>query len=172
MMFGRGVIGGLLFLSFFMILTFFILRGILNTFRKFITPKTFFPSASLFQTQVDIVALEEIDKMDGTEFEVFIAKLYDALGYFSEVTPPSGDFGADVLTVTGKTKTAIQVKCYCNGRTVGVEAINEVLGGAGYSNAQRKMVITNRYYTKAAIQSAERNNVELINRDGLLPLLK
>jgi restriction system protein len=64
--------------------------------------------------------MEEIDRMEGIEFEVFLSKLYDALGYFAEVTPPSGDFGADVITVKEKVKTVIQAKCYgeCNRQVV------------------------------------------------------
>ncbi|MEC1526075.1 restriction endonuclease [Neobacillus niacini] len=48
----------------------------------------------------------------------------------------------------------------------------KVCGGAGYWNAQNKVVITNRYFTKSAILSAERNNVKLIDRDGLQLLLR
>lgn len=118
------------------------------------------------------LGMDEIDRMSGTEFELLIAKLYDAFGYFTEVTPPSGDFGADVLTVKNKTKTAIQAKCYGEGRAIGVEAVNEVVGGAGYWNATRKIVITNQYFTNAAIESAKRNDVILVNRDGLQVLLK
>jgi HJR/Mrr/RecB family endonuclease len=94
------------------------------------------------------------------------------MGYFSEVTSSSGDFGADVITIKDKTKTVIQAKCFGQGQSVGVEAINEICGGAGYWNAQKKMVITNRYFTKSAILSAGRNNVKLIDRDGLQLLLR
>jgi restriction endonuclease Mrr len=43
-----------------------------------------------------------------------------------------------------------------------------------YWNAQNKVVITNRYFTKSAILSAERNNnnVKLIDRDDLQLLLR
>jgi hypothetical protein len=160
-------IGGLLYISFFIGLFYFIVRGIWDRLKNvtsfFSTPK---------RPKVQFVAINEIDKMSGTQFELFLSKLYDGLGYFSEVTPPSGDFGADVITIKNKTKTVIQAKCYGEGKSVGVEAINEVCGGAGYWNAQKKMVITNRYFTKSAIVSAERNNVTLINRDGLQLLLR
>jgi hypothetical protein len=35
-----------------------------------------------------------------------------------------------VITVKDKTKTVIQAKCFGEGQSVGVEAINEVCGGA------------------------------------------
>lgn len=76
-----------------------------------------------------------------------------------------------MITVKEKVKTVIQAKCYGEGKTVGVEAINEVCGGAGYWKAQKKMVITNRYFTQSAILSAKRNQVKLIDREGLQNLL-
>jgi HJR/Mrr/RecB family endonuclease len=88
------------------------------------------------------------------------------------VTPQAGDFGADVITVKEKTKNVIQAKCFGENQSVGVEAINEVCGDAGYWNAQNKVVITNRYFTKSAILSAEKNNVKLINRDGVQLFLR
>jgi hypothetical protein len=53
-----------------------------------------------------------------------------------------------------------------------LEAVNEVLGGAGVWKAHRKIVITNRYFTKKAVISADSNNVQLIDRDGLQLLLQ
>ncbi|GGH73243.1 hypothetical protein GCM10007096_00270 [Pullulanibacillus pueri] len=116
--------------------------------------------------------IEHIDRMTGTEFEVFLAKLFDGLGYYTEVTPSSGDFGVDVKMIKNKTLTAIQAKCYGEGKTVGVKAINEVVGGAGYWKADKKMVITNRYFTDAAIKTAVRNHVKLVDREGLRILLQ
>jgi hypothetical protein len=163
----NNIIGGLIFLSFFFGLIYFVVRGIFDWCKN-----TNFVINSLKQTKVNFVAIEEIDRMDGRQFELFLSKLYDGLGYFSEVTPSSGDFGADVITIKDKTKTVIQAKCFGQGQSVGVEAINEICGGAGYWNAQKKMVITNRFFTKSALLSAERNNVKLIDRDGLQLLLR
>lgn len=116
------------------------------------------------------IEISEVDKMTGTEFELFLAKLYDGLGYYSEVTPHT-DYGIDVLTIRDKIKTGIQAKCYGEGHSVGVKAINEVCGGGGVYNVHKKLVITNRYYSKQAIFSAKANNIELIDRDGLQRLI-
>ncbi|MCM3669011.1 restriction endonuclease [Mesobacillus maritimus] len=163
----HNIIGGLLYLSFFICLIYFIFKGIWDWCKNIN-----FGISSSKRTKVNFVAIEEIDSMDGRQFELFLSKIYDGLGYFSEVTPPSGDFGADVITIKDKTKTVIQAKCYGDRQSVGVEAINEVCGGAGYWNAQKKIVITNRYFTKSAILSAERNNVKLVDRDDLQLLLR
>lgn len=130
-----------------------------------------FPSLTLNkhskQLQLDI---EEIDKMDGKEFEVYLAELYDGLGYYTEVTPHT-DYGIDVIVIKDKIKAGIQAKCYGEGRTVGVDAVNEVCGGAGYWNVQKKIIITNRYFTKKALISAQHNEIEMINRNGLKLLI-
>lgn len=118
--------------------------------------------------QIDI---EEIDKMDGKEFEIYLAKLFNGMGYYTEVTPHT-DYGIDVIVIKNKISAGIQAKCYGEGRTVGVEAVNEVCGGAGYWNVQKKIIITNRYFTKKAYISAKHNKVEMINRDGLKILIR
>ena len=120
------------------------------------------------QLQIDI---EEIDKMDGIEFEVYLAKLYDGMGYYTEVTPHN-DYGIDVIAIKDKIKAGIQAKCYGEGKTVGVDAVNEVCGGAGYWKVEKKIVITNRYFTKKALISAQHNKIEMIDRNGLKLLIK
>ncbi|HWJ77307.1 MAG TPA: restriction endonuclease [Niallia sp.] len=117
------------------------------------------------------INIEDIDKMDGKEFEVFLAELYDAMGYYTEVTPHT-DYGIDVIVIKDKIKVGIQAKCYGEGRTVGVDAVNEVCGGAGYWNVQKKIIITNRFFTKKALISAQHNNIEMIDRDNLKILIK
>ncbi|TQR14744.1 restriction endonuclease [Psychrobacillus soli] len=120
------------------------------------------------QLQIDI---EEIDKMDGKQFEVYLAELYDGMGYYTEVTPHT-DYGVDVIVIKDKVKAGIQAKCYGEGRTVGVDAVNEVCGGAGYWNVHKKLIITNRYFTEKALISAQHNEIEMIDRNGLMLLIR
>ncbi|MFC7365485.1 MULTISPECIES: restriction endonuclease [Bhargavaea] len=119
---------------------------------------------------IDHVSLKEVDQMSGTEFEVFLSKLYRGLGYKVEVTPHT-DFGIDLIVVKDGMRSGIQAKCYGEGRTVGVAAVNEVCGGAGYWNVQNKVVITNRVFTKKAMITARSNNVIMIDRNDLQELI-
>lgn len=41
--------------------------------------------------------VESVDKMDGHNFEVFVGKLFTALGYKTTVTKQSNDQGVDVI---------------------------------------------------------------------------
>lgn len=118
-----------------------------------------------------IEPIEDVDKMSGLEFEHFLTPLFRSQGYNVEVTSPSGDFGGDLILKKGKEKSVVQAKRYGEKKKVGVDAINEVVGAAGYYNATKKIVITNRYYTDAAKITGKRNGVTLLDRDDLVRML-
>ncbi|MED3911873.1 restriction endonuclease [Peribacillus simplex] len=118
-----------------------------------------------------IEPIEDVDKMSGLEFEHFLTPLFRSQGYYVEVTSPSGDFGGDLILKKGKEKSVVQAKRYGKDKKVGVDAINEVVGAAGYYNATKKIVITNRYYTDAAKITGKRNGVTLLDRDDLVRML-
>lgn len=65
----------------------------------------------------------------------------------------------------------VQAKRYGENKKVGIDAINEVVECAGYYNATKKIVITNRYYTVAAKIPGKRNGVTLLDRDDLVRML-
>lgn len=108
----------------------------------------------------------EIDKMDGILFEHYLKELYSSYGYSAKVTQAVGDFGADlVLTKTGK-KIVVQAKRYSG--NVGVKAVQEIKAAQSHYNAEESWVVTNSYFTQAAVSLAKSNNVKLINRDQLI----
>lgn len=111
------------------------------------------------------------DAMSGREFEMFIAQLYEDLGYKAKVTPGSGDQGADVIIIDGKgVKSAIQTKRYEG--SVGNAAVQEVISGRIYYKCNKSLVITNSTFTKSAVNLAKQDgHVELIDRDALSLLI-
>ena len=114
----------------------------------------------------DIIRIEDIDLMSGYDFEKFIAKLFRKMGYKAYVTQESNDQGVDVIAEKSGTKVAIQTKCY-NG-SVGNKAIQEIVAGMKYYEAEKAMVITNSIFTKSAIELAKKNNVQLWDRKTLI----
>ncbi|PRX77140.1 restriction endonuclease [Bacillus sp. V-88] len=74
------------------------------------------------------IKVEEIDLLDGYEFEVYVSNLLEALGFKqATVTQRSGDYGADILGVNGDNeRVAIQCKRYKEGSNVGVDAIQQI----------------------------------------------
>lgn len=113
--------------------------------------------------------IREIDEMDGFQFEQYLALLFKKHGYNVKVTKSRSDFGADLILTKNGVKTVVQAKRYAS--NVGIKAIQEIIGAVKHYNADQSMVVTNSYYTKAAMELARTNNVELINRDQLVNML-
>nr|WP_240516936.1 restriction endonuclease [Bacillus pseudomycoides] len=111
-----------------------------------------------------------IDKMDGHQFEIYLKALFHELGYKSEVTKQSCDFGVD-LVFKGKNRIVIQAKRYGIKNRVGIKAVQEIYAGKTYYKGDEAWVITNSFYTKQAEELAKACNVKLINRLELLELI-
>lgn len=111
-----------------------------------------------------------IDQMNGEQFEYFLADLYIKLGYKTQITSNSGDYGADLIVKsdTGEQKI-IQAKRYS--QKVGVRAVQEISSAKGYYRIYNAIVITNNYFTEPAKNLAMSNNVELVDRDDLMRLI-
>lgn len=113
--------------------------------------------------------INEIDKMDGERFERYLNSLYKSLGYQSELTKRTGDFGADLILTKDRKRIVVQAKRYSN--NVGIKAVQEANSARSLYHAVESWVVTNSYFTKAAITLAESNSVKLINRDQLIKLI-
>lgn len=112
---------------------------------------------------------ENIDQLNGYEFEGFLKTLSSKMGYQVEQTRLSGDQGADLVIVKFGEKTVIQAKRF--GGKVGNKAVQEIMAAISLYEAQKGMVITNNYFTPAAVKLANANNIELVDRDALEELI-
>jgi len=117
-------------------------------------------------TKKSKIKIEEIDLMSGEEFEYFITQLFTTMGYKTIHTKLSGDQGVDVIAEKGDIKIAIQTKCYSG--VVGNSAIQEIVAGMKYYDADKAMVITNSSFTRSAVELAQKNNVQLWDRKTLI----
>lgn len=110
------------------------------------------------------------DNMEGHEFEHYCAELLMANGFTNvDVTKGSGDFGADIIATKDMITYAIQCKAYSE--PVGIKAIQEALCGREYYDCMIGAVLTNQYFTKAAIQAADKLKILLWDRDYLQQLI-
>ena len=114
--------------------------------------------------------IDDIDLMNGTEFEEFVGILFKNMGYSTQVTKKSGDQGLDVIAIKNGKKIGIQAKCYST--VVGNSAVQEAAAGKNFYNCDNVLVITNNYFTTSAIELAQANGVTLWNRDMLIIKLK
>lgn len=113
--------------------------------------------------------INEVDKMTGEEFEQFLAAFFKKRGYKVSLTAQSGDYGADLILKDGRETIVVQAKRYSG--TVGVKAVQEIIGAVRMYEASEAWVVTNNYFTKQAVNLADMNDVYLINRDQLIDLL-
>lgn len=116
---------------------------------------------SFLQVESDSLPdIDEINTMDGREFELFTGKLFNAIGYTNvTVTQSSCDFGADVIAEKDDVKFAIQCKRY--GSPVGVSAVQEVIASKSLHDCHVACILTNNTFTPAAEELARKNLVIL-----------
>ena len=113
--------------------------------------------------------IAEIDAMDGHTFEQRLGVLFRGLGYGVEQTRYRGDFGADLVVSKDGVRTVVQAKRWT--KNVGVKAVQEAYASAAMYRCTRSMVVTNRYYSRAAKELARANGVTLWDRDNLVRAL-
>ncbi len=113
--------------------------------------------------------IDEVDKMQGYEFEIFLKTLFEKLGYSAEVTKKSGDYGADIILYRNNATIVVQAKRY--EKHVGVKAVQEIYSSKNYYCANEAWVVTNNYFTRQAKELANNNGVRLINREELVDLI-
>lgn len=106
------------------------------------------------------------DSMDGHTFEQFCAKILTKNGFSDvTVTKGSGDQGIDILASKDFVRYGIQCKCYHS--NIGNKAIQEAFTGANFYHCHLAVVLTNRDFTSAARELAEKSGVILWNREYL-----
>lgn len=118
-----------------------------------------------------IISFQDIDKMDGHDFEYFCAEVLKKNGFSRvNVTVASGDYGIDITACQGATSYAIQCKRYQG--SVGNKAVQEALSGKVYYGCKAAAVLTNSYFTPQAKETAHKTGVELWDRDKLTAMVK
>ena len=111
------------------------------------------------------ITAEQVEQLDGFEFEQLLGDIFIKAGYKVIVTKKTGDQGADLIVEKNGISTAIQSKKYIG--SVGNKAVQEVVAAMKYYDCDKSMVITTGEFTKGARVLAERNNVQLIGKDKI-----
>lgn len=110
------------------------------------------------------------DDMEGVEFENYCAELLEAKGFENvETTPPSHDYGIDIIADRDGISYAIQCKCYSD--SIGIRAIQEAYAGKDYYGSMVAVVMTNQNFTKSATEFAKKLNVILWDGEYVLNLI-
>lgn len=113
----------------------------------------------------------DMDLMEGREFEYYCADLLRRAGFLEvEVTRGSGDYGIDILAERDGVTYAIQCKRYDG--PVGVKAVQEAYAGRDYYDRMVGAVMTNQYFTRPAVEVAQKLKILLWDRGYLDSMLE
>lgn len=113
----------------------------------------------------------KMDVMEGHEFEYYCAELLRHRGFMEvEVTRSSGDYGVDILAQKDGVTYAIQ--CKRHGGPVGIKAVQEAYAGRDYYDRMVGAVMTNQYFTSAAVAAAKKLKILLWDRGYIESMLE
>ena len=118
------------------------------------------------ETTRDYIIRKLYTELDGYEFEYFVAHLLKCMGYFSRVSPKSGDGGVDVIAHSdelGFQPPIIKVQCKRKTSQTGEPEANQLLGTLG--EGEFALFVNLGSYSKPARQ-LERNRSKLRLIDG------
>lgn len=116
--------------------------------------------------------IEQLQRMNPYDFEEYIVRIYNRLGYALKETSMTLDHGIDAIgkDKMGK-KTVMQIKRYSDTNTVGSPEIREFMGSMAYHRADRGIFLTTGYFTSVAkdtVAAMEKSNIELVDKDLLI----
>lgn len=115
---------------------------------------------------------EHLYEVTWEEFEHLVGELYRDLGYEVEVTQGTADLGIDVWAERGGKRTAIQVKQFSEGNTVGREVLQKLLSTVARGEADNAVVVTSGEFARTAENyAADTPDLQLIDGEELLELL-
>lgn len=103
---------------------------------------------------------QRFNDMPPSDFEDFIAFLFDKKGYKVTQTDYSGDFGADLIVKCDEESWAVQVKRYKKGNKVSPSDVNQVIGAKDKYECDKALIITTSSYTSSAKELCEETDVE------------
>lgn len=113
--------------------------------------------------------ISDPEKLTGYEFEKFLKRLFELMGYKVELTKQSQDQGADLIIEKFGERTAVQAKRHKS--KVGNRAVQEVAASMKYYNAHKGMVVITGQFTKQAVTLAASNGIKLIFGNELKELI-
>jgi len=101
----------------------------------------------------------------GISLEVECTEILKRNRWRSELTPKSGDQGADIIAHKGKIKLVIQCKNYES--AVGNDAVQQIIAAESFFDANIAAVVSKSGFTKSAMQLAEKTGILLLSLSDL-----
>ncbi|KAA0788686.1 restriction endonuclease [Bacillus sp. BPN334] len=112
-----------------------------------------------------------LEIMDPREFEYFVADFFRSLGYKVQVTSGSNDGGKDIILYKGNEMKFVEVKRYTKS-SIGRPFIQKLHSAIVDADAVGGYFVTLSHFNKNARQYAANKNIELIDGDSLINMMK
>ncbi len=106
--------------------------------------------------------------MDPFEYEHYCSSIFRNNGWDSKATQGSSDQGVDVIAKKGDIKLVAQCKKFT--KAVGNKAVQEIVAGIKYYQADMGIVIAPNGFTKSAEKLAAANKIKLIHHSQIKDL--
>lgn len=104
--------------------------------------------------------------MTPRQFEELVAKHYRSLGYETQITPLSGDYGVDVFATKGSERIAIQAKMYGGtSRKINREMVMALHGAKDYFDCTKAVIVTDGEILSDAKKVADKLKIAVIYLD-------
>ena len=101
--------------------------------------------------------------MTPEEYEYYVAQSFKEMGYKTDVTSFSNDYGVDVFAFKGEEKIAIQVKKYGNSnRKINRDVFLKLHGSKDYFDCTKAIVATDGSILPDAKQVADKLGIEIM----------
>ena len=111
---------------------------------------------------------EYSDQMDPYEYEHFCAEQFNNNNWKAKATQGSSDQGVDVIAT--KNNITLVAQCKRFKKPVGNKAVQEIVAGMKYYQANKGVVIAPNGFTKSAEKLAEANQILLIHHSEIAQL--
>lgn len=134
------------------------------------------PSAERIETYTrDFVVDTLMKRLEGAQFEEFVAHLLEATGYKTRVTQASGDGGVDIIAhrdPLGLEPPIVKVQCKRTTASVGGPVVQQLTGALAPGGSELGLFVTLGAFSKDA-QHIERTrqDLRLVNGNELVDLI-
>jgi restriction system protein len=106
---------------------------------------------------------------NGRGYELYVAGILRNGGWDTQVTPQSGDHGADIIATKDGRRVAVQCKFFSS--KVGNSSVQEIYSAKDFYECHSAVVVSNAEYSRAARKIASSLSVALLHHDMLIQAL-
>lgn len=125
----------------------------------------------IFKKRIDVNTLDELIRLTPYQFEKVVGDCFRDQGYVVHQTAKTGDGGKDLVMFKGGVTYYVECKKYAKGNAIGRPLIQKLVGACYPANAKGIFVTTSKF-TQGAITEARRSNIDLIDGQAFIKMLR